>query len=90
MVAIDFFGYPEVFSIPTPKTGPVGRITPSTHYEITVRNGEITKTLTWQDEIIDPTTRKADNLRELFQLIIQMIQEHPAYKKLPERAAGCV
>ncbi len=55
-----------------------------------MRNGEITRTLTWQDEIIDPTAHKADNLRELFQFIIQMIQEHPAYKKLPERQAGCV
>ncbi len=90
MVTIDFFGYPKVYSIPTPRTGQVGRVTPSTHYDIAVRNGEIAKTLTWQDEIIDPTTHKADNLRELFQLIINMIQEHPAYKKLPERQAGCV
>lgn len=90
MVAIHFFDYPEVFSIPIPKSGEVGIITPSTRYEIVVWNGEITKTLIWQDEIFDPTTAEADNLRELFQWMINMIQEHPEYKKLPERQAGCI
>jgi len=89
MVEIEFFDYPDAFSIPTPKNGTVGILTPATLYRITVRNGELTKSLSWLDEIFAPTTPKADHLRELFQLILKMIEEHPDYKKLPERKAGC-
>lgn len=90
MVEIGFFRYPEVFSIPTPPNGVVGIITPAMEYDITVRNGEITKSLSWVDEITDPNTLEADQLRDLFQLIMKMIQEHPNFQKLPERKEGCV
>lgn len=89
MVEIGLFNYPEVFAIPTPKRGIVGIVTPATQYRITVRNGDLTKSLSWLDEIIDPKMPEADKLRELFQLIIKIIEEQPDFKKLPERKAGC-
>lgn len=89
MIEINFFDYPEVFTIPIPKNGIVGRVTPATQYHITVRNGDLTKSLSWLDEIIDPKMPEADRLRELFQLIFKIIEEHPEYQKLPEPKAGC-
>jgi hypothetical protein len=90
MVEIGFFDYPEVFSIPTPDNGIVGMVTPAMRYCMTVRNGDLIKTLSWVDEITEPTTPEAERLRSLFGLIIDMIQESPDYKQLPEPKAGCV
>lgn len=89
MVEINFFDYPEAFSIPTPQNGILGRVTPATQYRITVRNGDLAKSLSWLDEIIEPKMPEADKLRELFQLIIKIIEGQPDFKKLPERKAGC-
>lgn len=90
MVEIGFFEYPDNFSIPIPKNGIVGIVTPAMRYQITVRNGDLTKTLLWVDEIIDPTMSEAENLRSLFWLIINMIQNSEEYKQLPEPRAACV
>lgn len=90
MVEIDLWDYPDVFSIATPKHGTVGIITPVMSYRITVRNGDITKTLFWLDEITEPTTMEAERLRSLFSMIIEMIQNSPEYKHLPEPKMGCV
>jgi hypothetical protein len=90
MVEIGFFEYPEIFSIPTPPNGIVGIVTPAMRYQITVRNGDLTKKLLWVDEITDPTMPEADNLRSLFLLIISTIQNSEEYKQLPEPRAGCV
>jgi hypothetical protein len=90
MVEVGFFEYPDNFSIPIPKNGTVGIVTPAMRYQITVRNGDLTKTLLWVDEIIDPTMSEAENLRSLFWLIINMIQNSEEYKQLPEPRAACV
>ena len=89
MSEISFFDYPDVFFIPTREGETVGIVTPAMQYRITVRNGDLTRSLSWLDEIIDPTTPKAENLRALFRLIMDMIQESPEYKNLPVPKAGC-
>ena len=89
MVEIRIFDYPDEFSIPVPTNGMIGKVTPAERYVITVRNGDITKTISWIDEIIQPTMVKANNLRDLFQLIINIIQKQPDYNKLPDRNFGC-
>ena len=90
MVEIGFFEYPENFSIPIPKNGTIGMVTPAMRYQMTLQNGDLTKTLLWVDDIIDPTTFEAENLRSLFSLIINMIQNSEEYEQLPEPQAGCV
>jgi hypothetical protein len=90
MVEIGFFDYPAVFAIPTPKNEAIGIATPAMAFKITVINGDITKTLSWKDEIIDPTTPEADKLRTLLWLIIGMIQENPVYQELPDPTVVCM
>ncbi len=89
MVEIGLFDYPDKFSITIPTNEIVGKVSPAMRYSILIRNGNISKSLTWIDEIIQPTMEKANNLRGLFQEIINIIQENPAYIKLPDRNFGC-
>jgi hypothetical protein len=90
MVEINFFNYPDKFSVPISKNDVVGSVSPAMGYRIIVRNGETMKYLFWSDSIIDPTSEEADHLRELFQLIINIIEEKPAYKELPDREFRCM
>jgi hypothetical protein len=90
MVAIGFFSYPEAFARPTPASGSVEIVTPANHYSIRVQNGDTIKTVTWTDDILEPTTQEADRLRQLFQMIIALIEEYPDIKELPVPAVGCV
>lgn len=90
MLEIDFFDYPEVFAIQTSPDDVVGIVTPAMKYRITVHNGDLTKTLYWVDEIVEPTTPEAENLRSLFGLIIKIAQNNPEYQQLPQPKAGCV
>lgn len=89
MVEMDFFGYPAVFAIATPTSGLMTIQTPAERYRIVVTSGGASKTLEWVDEIVDPTSREADDLRALFDMIEGMITASPQYQQLPERSGGC-
>jgi hypothetical protein len=89
MVAIDFFSYPETFRIAYDVNGVVGIQTPAPDYRIKVRNGELTHSVFWRDEIFEPTNREADQLRELIQIIMQVIKTNPDIQNLPELNFGC-
>jgi hypothetical protein len=89
MLAIDFFGYPKIFAIPTPTFGLMTLQMPAEKYHILVRSDGITKTLDWKDEIVEPSSPEADNLRDLFKMIEAMIWASPEYQQLPERNGGC-
>lgn len=90
MVEIDLARYPEVFAVPKPLIGEVVMISSPYNYVLTVENGELRTSIRWTDNIVQPTTPKADQLRELFRLIIQMVQEDPGYQQLPEVNFGCI
>jgi hypothetical protein len=90
MAEIDFFSYPETFAIPVREGETYKQITPAPSYRLTVRNGERTKTVTWEDEIVEPTTPEADRLRELIRIILRIVQTHPDIEKLPESRLMCV
>jgi hypothetical protein len=90
MVQIGFFDYPAIFSIPTPRFNQAWVIqTPAERYHILVRNGTASKTLDWIDEIREPDSREAQNLRALFEIITDMISSSPEYQHLPARNGGC-
>ena len=84
MIEIDFFGYPDVFAIPTPTFNQPWHIqTPAERYHIVVRSGGTTKTLDWKDEIVEPSSHEANNLRALFMMIDGIITASPEYRQLP-------
>jgi hypothetical protein len=88
MARIDFFGYPDQFSVVVPEGAVILQVTPSDSYHLKVRNGEVEKELYWTDDIVEPTTQEADQLRALLKKVIGIIQGHPELKLLPERS-GC-
>jgi hypothetical protein len=90
MVEINVASYPEVFEVRKPLLGEVVMIASPYNYDLMVENGESKTSIRWTDNIVQPTNAKADQLRELFRLIIQMVQEHPSYQGLPEVKFGCI
>jgi len=85
MMDIKFFNYPDVFSA----RDPIGIHQPAERYQIAVRNGIISKTVDWNDKFMAPEDTELNNLRSLFQIIIEMISANPEYIKLPQRKGGC-
>ena len=89
MVEINFFDYPEVFEIPVKEGETYGMVTPAPSYRFTVRLGEVTKTVTWTDEIVEPTSPEAESLRDLIQLLLQIIEDHPDIQRMPKSNILC-
>ena len=90
MLEINLARYPEVFEVPKPLIGDVVMLSSPYNYALMVQNGESRISIRWTDNMVQPTTAKADRLRELFRLIIQMVQEDSGYQQLPEVNFGCI
>ncbi len=83
MLEIDFFNYPDNFSVSVPPGEPVGIVTPYASYYFKVEYNSQAKELHWGDEITNPD-EKAGRLRELIALIRSIVESKEEYKKLPE------
>lgn len=81
MEEIDFFSYPASYI--TPEDGGDGWVTPCNTYLFRVTKGQGTKVVEWEDAVVNDNTGAA-NLRELADLIREIIQAKPVYKSLPE------
>jgi hypothetical protein len=90
MVEINLANYPEVFEVQKPLIGEVVMISSPYNYDLIVQNGESEISIRWTDNMVQPTTAKADRLRAMFRLIIQMVHEDPGYQQLPEVSFGCI
>ena len=90
MVEIDLERYPDVFAVPKPLIGEVVMISSPYNYALMVENGESRTSIRWTDNIVQPTTPKADQLRELLRLMIQMVENDSGYQQLPEVNFGCI
>jgi len=90
MVEIKMDQYPEEFKISKPLFGDYAEIAPAYYYSIQIENGKLKTSTRWVDNIVQPTSEKADRLRELFNMIIGMVETHPNYIQLPEVNFGCV
>jgi hypothetical protein len=91
MAKIDFFGYPDQFSVVVPEGAVICQVTPSDSYHLKVRNGVVEKELYWTDDIVEPTTQEADQLRAFLKMVIGLIHGHPELKLVPEPSGcGCV
>ena len=86
MVEIDFFNYPDKFSVSGPPGVPTGIKTPYSSYYFKVEYNSMIKELWWNDQIVykDYQDEKADRLRELIMLIRDIVESKEEYKKLPE------
>ncbi len=87
MIEIDFFNYPDKFSISVPPEELVGMVTPYQSYYFWVEYDSKIKELSWGDNITNED-EKAEKLRELIKLIIDIIESKEEYKKLPEPRGG--
>jgi hypothetical protein len=87
MVEIDFFNYPDEFSV-TPTPGERGFIIePYERYYFKVECDSKVKELRWKD-ILKNSDEKAAKLRELISLIKGIIESREEYKKLPAPSGG--
>lgn len=87
MQEINFFDYPDKFSVNVPSGEPVGNITPCSSYYFKVVSDSSTKELSW-DDCITNKNEKADKLRELIVYIESIIESKIEYKQLPTPKAG--
>jgi hypothetical protein len=83
MMEIEFFNYPDDFSIEVSSGDIIGTVTPYNSYYFKVEYDYQIKELRWEDEITNQD-EKADRLRELITLIRNIIESKEAYKELPE------
>lgn len=89
MIEINFFGYPDEFSVFVPPWQSVGIVTPYASYYFKVEYNSKVKELWWEDEITNEN-EKADKLRELIKLIRDIIESKEEYKKLPPPRGGYI
>jgi len=88
MVEIDFFAYPTSFSARSPGNV-IGEMTPFSTYYFKVQYGDSeVKELYWAAKFTYSGNKEAENLKELIDLIIEIIRSKPEYQRLPEPRAG--
>jgi hypothetical protein len=87
MIEIDFFNYPDKFSIVPSPNDLVRMVTPYSSYYFKVQYDSRIKELRWEDEILNPDIQ-ADKLMELINLIRDIIESKDEYKELPEPTSG--
>jgi len=91
MIEISYFSYPEIFEVPTPKSGEMAMVSPAMHFHLAVRNGGVDKSVDWLIQSKLPKNhREITQLLGLIQMIRDMIKSSPEYKQLPERGFGCL
>ena len=83
MVEIDFFSYPDDFSVDVSTAERITTFMPYNSYYFKVEYDSQIKELRWDDDITKPD-EKADRLRELILLIRNIIESKEEYKELPE------
>jgi len=96
MIEINFFSYPEEFSIfvpPKPDEKVMrGRMVGGvSSYYFKVEYNSIVKELRWTDDVIEDDLKKderASRLRELIKLIEDIIESKEEYKKIPAPRGG--
>jgi len=89
IVEINFFGYPDEFSVSVPPGQAVGMVTPYYSYYFKVEYDSRVKELSWEDDIINED-KKAEKLRELINLIRDIVESKEEYKQLPSPRGGYI
>jgi hypothetical protein len=89
MRAINLFAYHTNYTVTLPDTMIRILSAPHPRYEFTLRNETMLKTITWEDEISQPTTFEADQLHSLIAFLKATIEEHAEIQRLPQLVEGC-
>jgi len=89
MIEINFFGYPDQFSVSVPPGQSFGLATPHCSYYFRVEYDSKVKELSWEDNITNED-KKAEKLRELIKLIRDIIESKEEYKQLPPPRGGYI
>jgi hypothetical protein len=88
-MSIGFFEYPSEFVVPDDQV--LGYQAPSSSYQLSMTNSEMTNSVTWRDDTMTKSGyKKADELRELMNLINEIIQSHPEVQQLPGPKVLCL
>jgi hypothetical protein len=87
MTEMDFFGYPDKFSIDVADNETKVERIPYPSYLFKVQNGGKVRELLWHDKYFNSDAR-GDKLKELINLIINIIESKEEYQKLPEPREG--
>jgi hypothetical protein len=87
MVEIDFFSYPDIFSVTVPEGETKTEVSPYATYYFKVEYDGKTKELLWNDKYVN-SDAQADKLKELIYLIRDIIEMKPEYMVLPEPSSG--
>lgn len=88
MTEIDFFDYPDTFSVVSDAEEIIGTITPYSSYYFKVEYDSNLKELWWNDNIFPDYDEEAHKLRELIKLIREIIESKEEYKNLPPPTGG--
>lgn len=83
---INFFNYSDTFKINV-SSDTIPMVTPFSTYYFYIESDTLQKVLFWRDEI-PIHDGDADRLRELIELIIEIIKSKKEYKKLPPARGG--
>ena len=87
MVEIDFFSYPDVFSVSVTPPELIGIVIPHLSYYFKVEYDSKIKELWWEDEITNED-EKAEKLRELIRLIKAIVESKEECEKLQPPTGG--
>ncbi|MHB8105672.1 MAG: hypothetical protein ACYDG5_09095 [Dehalococcoidales bacterium] len=87
MVAIDFFNYPDKFSVNVADNETKIEVVPYSTYFFKVDSNGKTKELMWHDKYINSDI-PGDKLKELINLIRSIIELKPEYQVLPQASGG--
>jgi hypothetical protein len=82
MVEINFFDYPDEFSVEISPDDMVAMVTPYSSYYFRVARDSQIKELRWDDDIKNPD-EQADRLRELIMFIRNIVESKEEYRALP-------
>jgi hypothetical protein len=87
MLEIDFFNYPDKFSVDVADNETKVEVAPYPTYFFSVEYNGQTKELLWHAKYVN-TDSPADKLKELINLIINIIELKDEYKALPTPSGG--
>lgn len=89
MKDINFFDYPEKFTISIPPGSIIEMTTPYPSYYFKVQYDLKMKEVLWErDDIVSPLDKRTIKLRELINVIKEIIESKEEYKKLPLPKGG--
>jgi hypothetical protein len=87
MLAIDFFNYPDKFSVHVADNETKIEVAPYPTYLFSVVHDGKTKELLWHDKYVN-SDPQADKLKKLINLIIGIIESKTEHKALPTPSGG--